>query len=76
MGQQEIIKIMEKLDKNDWITSNEIALLSKIKPHRVSTTVKRLRGFGEVESRWTIEPWIGGKRQYEHRLTDKGRGLE
>lgn len=71
MGQSDIIKILDKLGHNQWLTSKEIAKKLNMVPHRVSTTIAKLRRYGEVESK--VLPNAGQNREFEHRLTFRGR---
>ena len=73
MSQQEILKILEKLPKNAWITIKEVKKLLKRENSSINSNLKRMRDHGEVETR--RKRIKDNHFRNEHRLTDKGRGL-
>ncbi len=71
MGQADIFKILEKLAKNDWISSTMLSKQLSCNKCSMITSLTKLRRYGEVESRRI--PNTGQNNQFEHRLTLRGR---
>lgn len=71
MGQNEIMRVLEKLDDNEWISSTELLKKTKCTRSTLSISLCKLRKFNEVESREM--PNRGQNHELEHRLTWKGR---
>ena len=63
--------LMNNLDPDEWITTNELAKKVNIDPGRVADSLRRMRTYGEVES----ESFIKKGKCYRHRLTKRGRGI-
>lgn len=73
MTQSEILKILKKLDENEWISTKELIKITKLGKSSLYSNISKLRQSGEVESRSIeIEGW-GCNAQQEHRLTWEGR---
>lgn len=71
MGQSEILKILQELPEDEWISSTK--LLSKLDFLRSTmlSSLGRMRKHGEVQSRKIKSLNLG--HEHEHRLTAKGR---
>ena len=71
LGQQEVLKILEKIDRDSWISSTNI--LKKLKCMRSTMIVSlgRMFHYGEIERR---KLKYFNHYEFEYRLTDRGRG--
>ncbi len=71
MSQGGIVKTLEKLHPNEWMSTKELAETLNINISTVTANLIKLRIYNEVESRRLLK--TGYKTSTEHRLTWKGR---
>ncbi len=71
MTQGDIMKILVKLDEDEWISTKDLAKILKINSHTVTANLLKMRAYNEAESRRM--PISTQNPQQEHRLTWKGR---
>lgn len=71
MSQSKIIKILEKLDENVWVSTVKLTQILKINRSNVISNLNKMRIYGEIESRRMLSD--GQNPQTEHRLTLRGR---
>jgi len=71
MGQQEIQKILMNLHEDTWMSTKQLTILTGVGNNSTTSyAIKKMKKFGEVESRQIKE---GKNNHLEHRLTKKGR---
>lgn len=68
MGQAEIMKILGKLGKNEWISTIELQKKLDCSKSTVISSLLRMKKYGEVVSRKM--PCNGYNSQLEHKLTE------
>lgn len=71
MSQGTILKILEKLGENEWITTRDLSKILKITTGTVTSNIIKLRKQNAVESQRTKN--MNYNREFEHRLTWEGR---
>ena len=70
MSQQGIIKILKELPDDEWISTKRLAFLLKVGNSSISTSIRKMRDYNEVESKSVL---VDNYKVNVHRLTWKGR---